>query len=193
MGGGVIAKSYSNSVCCRWFKKCTLIRTGIYFDVSLKYAEDTLLLVRFRTVCKSVLLIDIPLYYYYQRNGSAMQDIDAAQHALCMLKLAEVYKTESRHVSEEVRNRMSNAYIRAMQAFCRDLCLYCSDKNTVKDIMYLLKSKSFYPYGIDRGNFKIDKRQSTKNDIMNWMFGLLSIEPYFWLCWRTCSIIRIRE
>lgn len=112
-----------------------MIGNRIDFDESLKYSEDTLLLARFRLVCKSVLLIEIPLYYYYQRNGSAMQDVDAVQHALSMLKLAKFYKTESRHASEEAGKRMSNAYIRAMQAFCRDLCLYCNDKNTVKDIM----------------------------------------------------------
>ena len=109
-----------------------------------------------------------------------------------MIKLAKFYKTESGHASEKVAKRMSNAYIRAMQAFCRDLCLYCSDKNSVRDVMHLLKSKSFYPYGVDKGNFRIDKRQSLKNDIMNWVFGLLSIEPYFWLCWIACSIIRKR-
>ena len=193
-GYSSLPKSYSNSVCCRWFRKCTLIENGIDFDESMKYAEDTLLLARFSSVCKSILLIDIPVYYYYyyQRSGSAMKEVDIVQHALSMIKLAKVYKTESIHASEEVAKRMSNAYIRAMQAFCRDLCLYCSDKNSVRDIMHLLKSISFYPYGVDKGNFRIDKRQSIKNDIMNWMFGLLSIEPYFWLCWRACSIIRTR-
>lgn len=194
LGGGysVLDKSYSNSVCYRWFKRTKLILNHITFDETMKYAEDTLFLARFRPICDSTLLVRTHIYYYYQRRNSSMHDIDVIQHTICMLKLAKIYKSNFFH-SEEIKKRLDNAYIRTMQAFCADLCLYCSNKSIIKEILQLLKINGYYPFGIDKGNFRIDKRQSRKSDLMNWVFGLLSVEPYFWICWKACSLIRKRS
>ena len=35
---------------------------------------------------------------------------------------------------------------------------------------------------------KIDKKQSRKNDLMNWLFSLLSFKLYFCFCWIICAI-----
>ena len=183
-------KSYSNSVCCRWFKKEILTDNGFLFDEDMKYAEDTLFLSNIKLKCRNMLVIEDICYYYLQRQTSAMHKTDAASHAYSMLRLAIEYKKNQQNLSDtQSRKKMKFAYTRAMQAFCRDLCLYCNDKNSVRKILALLKEKRLYPFGIDWGNFRIDKKQSLKNDILNWMFALMSIEPIFWIQWFLCGVL----
>ena len=119
-----------------------------------------------------------------------MHKIDAASHAYSMLRLAIEYKKNQLNLSDsKIKDRMAFAYIRAMQAFCRDLCLYFNNKNSVRKILVILKERKLYPFGIDWSNFRIDKKQSLKNDILNWMFALISIEPIFWIQWFLCGIL----
>ena len=180
--------SYSNSVCCRWFKKEILTENGFLFDEDMKYAEDTLFLSNIKLKCKNVLIIEDICYYYFKRQTSSMHKIDAASHAYSMLRLAIEYKKNQQNLSDsQIKDRMAFAYTRAMQAFCRDLCLYCNDKNSVLEILEILKDRKLYPFGIDWSNFRIDRKQSLKNDILNWMFALMSIEPIFWVQWFLCG------
>lgn len=184
---GVLKNQYANSVWFRWFKRKFIIENSLYFDTTMKYGEDTLFIAKYRMCCKELLVINKPIvYYYFQNSNSAMGKLNASEHCKCMLKLAVAYKQMSETCDDDDRHRLSNAHIRAMQACCRDLCLYCNDYNFVKNIIKLLKLNKLYPFGIDYGNFRIDLKQSRKNDILNWMFGLISIEPYFWLCWHMC-------
>ena len=181
-------KSYSNSVCCRWLSKKILTDNGFLFDDDMKYAEDTLFLSNIRLKCRNMLVIEDICYYYYQRQTSAMHKIDAASHAYAMLRLAIQYRTNQQNLSDmQLKKRMKFAYTRAMQAFCRDLCLYCNDKKSVREILEILKDRKLYPFGIDWSNFRIDRKQSLKNDILNWMFALISIEPIFWMQWFFCG------
>lgn len=180
--------SYSNSVCCRWFSTELIKDNGFLFEEDMKYAEDTLFLAKAKMKCKNQLVIEDALYYYFQRSASAMHGINANEHVFCMLRLAIEYRSMQMYSSEsKVRNRMQHAYTRAMQALCRDLCLYCDDRKTVREILKLLKERRLYPFGIDWSNFRIDRKQSLKNDILNWMFALISIEPIFWLQYLICG------
>lgn len=180
--------SYSNSVCCRWFSTELIRNHGFLFEEDMKYAEDTLFLAQFKMKCKNQLIIEDACYYYYQRPTSAMHGINANEHVFCMLRLAIEYRSMLIHSSDsQVKSRMQHAYTRAMQALCRDLCLYCNNKQTVREILKLLKERKLYPFGIDWGNFRIDRKQSLKNDILNWMFALISIEPIFWLQYLICG------
>lgn len=180
--------SYSNSVCCRWFSTELIKDNGFLFEEDMKYAEDTLFLAKAKMKCKNQLVIEDALYYYFQRSASAMHGINANEHVFCMLRLAIEYRSMQMYSPEsKVRNRMQHAYTRAMQALCRDLCLYCDDRKTVREILKLLKERRLYPFGIDWSNFRIDRKQSLKNDILNWMFALISIEPIFWLQFLICG------
>ena len=181
-------KSYSGSVWCRWFSKKMIIDNGFLFDEDMKYSEDTLFLSRVKSKCRNQLIIEDTLYYYYQRQTSALHKINASNHAYCMLRLAIEYKSNQENISDsKAKDRMAFAYTRAMQAFCRDLCLYCNDKKSVREILEIIKDRKLYPFGIDWSNFRIDRKQSLKNDILNWMFALISIEPIFWMQWFFCG------
>lgn len=177
-------KQYSNGIYFYWFRRNLLIKENIYFHEDMKYAEDTLFLAEYRTKCKDVAVCEAIIYFYYQRSDSAMNKIDAVQHHICMYKLAGAYH----HLllaanTEQIYSTMKNAKIRAMQACLSDLCLYCSNKQYVKAFIKKIKNEKLYPFGIDWGNYRIDRRQSIKNDILNWIFGMLSVEIYFWCCW----------
>lgn len=187
-GYGTSKKSYSGSVWCRWFSKKMISDNGFLFDEDMRYSEDTLFLSRVKLICRNQILIEDICYYYYQRQTSALHKINAAYHAYCMLRLAIEYKKNQEYLSDShSKVRMAFAYTRAMQAFCRDLCLYCNDKKLVGEILAILKERKLYPFGIDWCNFRIDKKQSLKNDILNWMFALISIEPIFWIQWFLCG------
>ena len=189
-GYATMKNSYSNCVCAHWVKTSIIRINHIQFDEDMKYAEDTIFLARFRPLCSKKLILNLPLYYYFQRNESAMNRIDASQHCYCMLRLAYEYKNLSERTDNEtIKIKMHNAYIRAMQAACRDLCIYCPNRKHVQSFIKMLKGKKLYPYGIDWKQFRRDPKQSLKNDLMNWLFGLLSYEVYFWLCWHLCGIL----
>ncbi len=183
-------KSYSNAVWCRWYKTEILHSNNLCFKIGMKYAEDTLFLTKYKLYCDTTLVIEAPMYYYFQRLGSAMKNIDIVEHSRCMLILNREYKRIIEKYSDtEVKKRMRNGFIRTMQVFCRNLCMYCGSYKKTKKVLSLLKKKKLYPFGIDKGNFRIDSKQSLKNDVLNWFFALLSFEPYFWLNWFICRII----
>ncbi len=181
--------SYSSSSCCRWIRRDIICENSIFFDERMKYSEDTLFLAKFYTLCRTTVAFAAPIYHYFQRAESAMNKIDAVAHCYCMLKLGATYR--QMHLSAEdelVRKKTKNAYVRSMQNCCRDLCLYCGDRRFVRAFLKRLKKNGLYPFGVDKGQFKRDKKQSLKCDLMNWLFGLLSFRPYFWLCWGFCGI-----
>lgn len=192
-GYATLRQQYSNGPCFYWFKKSILIKEGIFFREDMKYAEDTLFLAEYRTKCNEVAVCEETIYFYYQRNGSAMHKIDALEHHMCMYKLAVAYYNFALKAdNKRIHSSMKNAKIRAMQACLRDLCLYCSNKQYVKAFIKKIKSENLYPYGVDWGNYRIDRRQSIKNDILNWIFGMLTVEIYFWCCWYFFEIFRRR-
>lgn len=180
--------SYSSSVWCRWFSTELIRNHGFLFEEDMKYSEDTLFLAKVKMKCVNQLIIEDVCYYYYQRPTSAMHGINANEHVFCMLRLAMEYRSMQMHSSDsKIKKRMQHAFTRAMQALCRDLCLYCDDRKTVREILKLLKERKLYPFGIDWSNFRIDRKQSLKNDVLNWMFALISIEPIFWLQYLICG------
>ncbi|MBR2335327.1 MAG: glycosyltransferase family 2 protein [Clostridia bacterium] len=186
---GDFKNNYSSSSCCRWIKKDIILHNSMFFDEKMKYSEDTLFLARFYTLCKTTVAFNAPIYYYFQRSQSAMNNVNAVAHCYCMLKLCSEYEKMNVSAKDElVKKKTKNAYIRSMQNCCRDLCIYCNDFSFVKVFMKILKKNRRYPFGIDSKQFKRDKKQSFKNDLMNWFFGLLSFEPYFWICWFLCGI-----
>ena len=181
--------TYTVGVCFRWFRKSCIDINNLFFDEKMKYAEDILFFAYFKCVCSKTLLIDENIYYYFQRETSAMHHLDAATHCINMFKLAKVYNAMEKTAQKSSdKKKMKISTIRAMQAACRDLCMYFSDFKTVRFVLKKIKKSGMYPYGVDWKQFKRDKRQSFKNDLLNWLFGFLSFEPYFWLCWFLCAI-----
>jgi glycosyltransferase involved in cell wall biosynthesis len=187
---GGLKNSYSNSVCGRWMRSRIIKTENILFNTKMKYGEDTLFVAQYTMKTASTLTIDAPFYYYYQRAQSAMNNLNAQAHCYCMLNLVMAYKRFVQSATDEsVREKMENAVVRGMQAVCRDLCLYCPDRRFVKLFLNRLKKNKVYPFGVDWKQFRRDKKQSLKNDVMNWMFGLLSFRWYFWFCWYLCGLL----
>ena len=138
-----------------------------------------------------------PIYYYLQRQESVSHAVNAPLHNACMYKLAKEYRQLSIESFENntlaIQKRFKNAQLRAMQSLMSGLCLSCDDKEFIKTLIKRLKKEKLYPYGIDWKQFKRDKKQSLKADMMNWVFGFLSIKPYFWICYFSLSPIRKKK
>lgn len=182
--------SYGNSVCTKWYKTNILQGENLQFNTGMKYSEDTLFLTKYRLYCSSTLVIEATLYYYFQRPGSAMSKLNVTEHSRCLLVLYKEYKKIIDEFSDlEIKSRMKNGCIRSMQVFCRNICMYCGDRKKAKSLLSLLKKHKLYPFGVDKGNFRRDRKQPLQSDMLNWFFGLLSFEPYFWVCWLLSRII----
>ena len=182
--------SYGNSVCTKWYKTDILKDNDLCFKCGMKYGEDTLFLTQYRLYCQSSLVLNAQLYYYFQRPGSAMNSLNITEHSRCMIILNREYKKILDQTTDaNTIERMRNGRIRSMQVFCRNICMYCGDRKKAKDLLSLVKKHKLYPFGIDKGNFRRDRKQSLQSDVLNWFFALLSFEPYFWICWLLCRVI----
>ena len=85
---------------------------------------------------------------------------------------------------------MRNARLRAMQACVRSLIMFCKDKQFFKTFLARSKQEGLYPFGVSWKQLRIDKRQSRKNDLLNWVFAFVSFEPYAWLVWYLWTPLR---
>jgi glycosyltransferase involved in cell wall biosynthesis len=180
--------SFYNSlfVFCRWFKTVIVKENALFFDETLKYSEDFLYTIKFNSFCKKIISTQTPIYFYFQRQNSATHTPDVIKQCEALLTMAVTYKKLQKKLPGPA---MRIKYIRSMQVFCQYLCCYCSQKSVVRAILKQLKYAGLYPYGVDFKQFRRDKRQSVKSDLLNWLFGFLSWKPYFWFCWLLCSFL----
>lgn len=158
----------------------------ILFDERMVYAEDTMFSFLFGLICKGTLVLEACLYFYFQNPNSVMHSFNAVKHSWSMLRLAKEYKRYYENLSDET---IKGNYIRAVQNFCRDLCFYCNDISDCRKILKKLKDNKYYPFGIYWKQYIIDKKLSALNNLLNWCFGLVSIEPVFWFCWYLCELL----
>lgn len=181
-----------------WFSKKIIDDNGIHFRPDVYYSDDTLFMAKYKPHVRRMAVTDAPIYYYFQRDDSVSHAVKNGLHCSCMYKLAKEYRELGKGELDTCydRNfvkRMKNAQTRAMQACISDLCLYCDDKEIVKDILKKAKNEKLYPFGVVIKQFRIDRKQSRKLDLMNWVFGFISFEPYFWLLYFLMKPIRARK
>ncbi len=178
-----------------WFKKQILDDYNIKYRPDIYYSDDTLFICKFKLRSNSMVITDAPIYYYYQREDSVSHAVRYSCHCGCMYKLAKEYEQLADEFSydESKSKRLNKAKTRAMQACFRNIVLFCKDKEFLKSFLKRTKLEGLYPYGIDWEQFRVDKKQSRKSDLLNWISGLLSFEPYLWLVWLICSSMRKKE
>ena len=182
---------YAAGVCFYWMKKSILDTKNILFNKRLKYAEDALFINQLKAYSVNVIATEAPIYFYFQRSSSAMHKIDHQIHCSNMFLLSMQYQQllSKDDLNTFARTKTEKNKIRAFQHCLTELCLYCKDKKTVKQILLIAKKEGILPCKIDWGNFRINKKQSRQSDLMNWAFGCVVKIPYFWLCWFVCGIV----
>lgn len=178
-----------------WFSKRIIDENNISFRPDVYYSDDTLFMAKFKPHVERMCITNALIYYYFQRSDSVSHAVKAGLHCSCMYKLAKEYRELSKrkyenYGGEDVVKKLKRAQRRAMQACIRDLCFYCNDKEFVKSFLCRAKGEKLYPFGIDFKRFRIDRKQNLKSDMMNWVFGLTSFRPYFWVCWYLMRPIR---
>ncbi|MBQ2893204.1 MAG: glycosyltransferase, partial [Oscillospiraceae bacterium] len=171
-----------------WFRKDILDQYNIRFRPDVYYSDDTLFIAKFKARCRKMALTEAPVYYYFQRADSVSHKVNYSRHCGCMYKLAKEYTalkqmTFENYDGTDTNARMATAALRAMQSCVRSMLMFCQDRKFLKAFLKRAKAEKLYPYGVDWKQFRIDKRQSRKNDLLNWIFGLTSFEPYLWLVW----------
>lgn len=189
------ASHYTTGSGFYWFSKEILDRYNIRFRPDVYYSDDTLFIAKFKARCRRMVITEAPVYYYFQRADSVSHHVNYSKHCGCMYKLAKEYtalKTQKfeNYDGTDTNARMENAAVRAMQACIRSLLMFCRDKAFLKKLLKRAKTEGLYPFGVDWKQLRIDKRQSRKNDILNWLFAFVSFEPYLWLVWYLWAPIR---
>lgn len=183
-GYATFANRYATGSGFHWFRKKLMDQYNIFFRPDVYYSDDTLFMAKFRARVNKMAITEAPIYYYLQRQESVSHAVNYAVHCSCMYKIAKEYRKLREETFENnnelVKKRFRRAKIRAMQAFARDLCLSCNDKQFVKTIIKKAKKEKLYPFGVDWQQFRRDHKQNLKLDVMNWVFGFTSFEPYFW-------------
>lgn len=182
---------YAAGVCFYWMKKSIIDAQNIFFNKRMKYGEDALFINQLKVYSINVIASEAPIYVYFQRASSAMHKIDHQIHCGNMFLMSMQYQQllGKENLNSFARKKTEKNKIRALQHCLTELCLYCSDRKIVKQIILIAKKEEILPCKVDWGNFRINRKQSRQSDLMNWIFGGVVKIPYFWLCWFICGII----
>jgi glycosyltransferase involved in cell wall biosynthesis len=73
-----IGVSMSTSLVIGIFRRSIIAQNSIRFDTYIRFAEDWLFYAEYFKYVKTVMLVDDPLYHYYQRNNSVMHVFNPA-------------------------------------------------------------------------------------------------------------------
>lgn len=181
-----------------WFRKKVLDDYNIRFRADVYYSDDTLFIAKFKARCKRMVITEAPIYYYFQRSDSVSHAVNYSRHCGCMYKLAKEYSALEKQEFDVpegsmVNQRMKNAKIRAMQACLRSIIMFCKDKEILNWFLRHAKEENLYPYGVDWKQLRIDRKQSRKNDLLNWIFAFLSFKPYLWIIWLIFTPVRKKK
>lgn len=144
-------KSYANGACFYLFKMDKIIESKLFFDSTMKYAEDTKFVFKYKFECESAVLVDAEIYCYRQNPQSAMHKMNVQAHAECMWKLAELYDKYIPLCTEketELKKRFEIAKCRSVRNMLFDYCVYIRDYTQAKTALNKAKEKGWYPYKV---------------------------------------------
>lgn len=146
--------SYANGPCFYFFKMDKIIESNLFFDLTMKYAEDTKFVFEYKFGCGSAVLVDAEIYCYRQNQQSAMHTLNAKEHAECMWKLAELYDKYIPLCTEkeaELKKRFEIAKCRSVRNMLLDYCINIRDYSQAKAALNKAKEKGWYPYKVKMG------------------------------------------
>ncbi|MCK9155336.1 MAG: glycosyltransferase [Paludibacteraceae bacterium] len=94
-----------------FFRRDIIEQNSLHFNEKMKYAEDQLFLYSYLTFCERIKSSNLHLYYYYNRPGSAMNNMNYSALAESMLlydqskvKYPKISRFVDRHNLEEIMN-----------------------------------------------------------------------------------------
>lgn len=185
-----MSTSGSAGACSYWFRRDVLINGELRFDQTMKYSEDILFVFEYFMKCsRQGVLIHKAIYFYYQRENSAMHSVNYNEHYYCMNKLLSVYseygKTAQDDYEREVVKRKIRGSIRRIQF---DLLFKIRDFDLSRQKIGELHQAGLYPIKKIKKSKKRRKKKAAKNEfVMQVLYFLFNIKWIYLLMCRFYS------
>lgn len=175
VGGGVWSQIYKTE----WLKK-----HNIRFTPEIKYSEDVLF--SFKAVIKAAACAktDSILYYYYQREGSAMHSNNFDKMIDSMHRLANEYKTIAEEEPDWADIALSKKHY-AIKALLFTM-VQKGDVNFAKEKIKELTTEGLYPYPFLKESLRhnVTKKQA----VINYVSFFFPWKWYFMSCVRLIAL-----
>ncbi len=178
---------------CVWIYDSHVIKENqVFFNENMKYAEDTLFVCQYMNCVYGDKWIKIsnPIYYYREREGSAMKTKSHKRtelHFKSMMIMAEEYKKMISQVdddlSDEITRRcgvsVSNALYDAMRL----------PNVSAKEFLEDLSQKGLYPYRLQWRTLKFT-RDTIRGGIVNYIKFFFPFKWYYLLVCSAYNLIK---
>ena len=173
------------------YKAELLKDNSILFVEDIAYSEDVLFNFEVLLKAKICMKTDAILYFYRQRDGSAMHSGNIKKHMQSMFLLAEKYNSLATKEQDVAWGKIiQNKRHFAVKALCFDL-VQQGDMGVAEEKLNLLKQKKFYPYPFLTGCLK--GNLTKKQMLINYLSFLFPIECYLKLCIFICGKVGSRR
>lgn len=99
------------TIACSLFKRSLLERTNILFDEDIKYAEDSLFLIRYLLKCDTITIIDLPVYKYnYSENSTVRNNSKPVfeEYKKSYMKMKEILSVHNDKLTEQISSYILN-------------------------------------------------------------------------------------
>jgi len=175
VGGGV----------CRQIFKTELLKiNGLRFNQNIRYSEDVLF--GFKALIKAEVCAktDTVLYYYYQREGSAMHSSNHLKHVESMYLLAGEY-LKIADEEEKWRDMSLSKKDFAIKALLFGL-VQNADVKLAKEWIVKLRSEKLYPFPFLWESLR--NNATRKQALINYLSFLFPCKWYFMTCVRLVAL-----
>lgn len=99
------------TIACSLFKKSILGRANILFDEDIKYAEDSIFLIRYLLNCDTITIIDLPVYKYnYSENSTVRNNSGPVfeEYKKSYVKMKEILSVHNDKLIEQIPSYILN-------------------------------------------------------------------------------------
>ena len=171
-------------VCNEIFKTKIVKDNEIFFHTNIKYSEDVLFSYRVLQKCSSCAKTHTTLYYYYQREGSAMHSSNHLKHVESMYLLAGEY-LKIADEEEKWRDMSLSKKDSAIKALLFGL-VQNADVKLAKEWIVKLRSEKFYPFPFLWESLR--NNATRKQALINYLSFLFPCKWYFMTCVRLVAL-----
>ena len=171
-------------VCSQIYKTELLKKHGIRFTPEIKYSEDVLFSFKAVMKAKVCAKTDSVLYYYYQREGSAMHSNNFDKMIDSMHRLANEYKTIAEEEADWADIALSKKYY-AIKALLFTM-VQKGDVNFAKEKIKELTAEGLYPYPFLKESLR--HNVTRKQAVINYVSFFFPRKRYFMSCVRLIAL-----
>lgn len=153
---------------CVWgalYKLSFLREYKILFALNVRNAEDSIFFSRCRALAKSIVFIDVDMYYLFRREGSASRDINKTR-AFSMKTAFEYIQAYRDNVSDPLEARFYEELMYGVVSSFTVLTTMCHDIK-LNEVLYNIEIKKYLPIDTSYFNYK-----SMKINILNRSYAL---------------------